>query len=197
MPLLALGYPALAHLGVWLHNLHLQWLALVWILMLSLWGALKQRRPWAWTVFTASAVALYPLTMSGNGIYALYVPPIVIPLAMLLLFGGSLRAGATPLISRIAEIMRGEPLPDVLRIYTRHVTQLWCAVSVALMISAIATAIWARAEVWSFTVNVAHYAVLGAVFLLEFFYRRFKYAQLEPWGLLQYLRRLAQTRIRF
>jgi len=196
MPLLALGYPALAHLGVWLHNLQLQWLALVWVLMLSLWGALKQRRLWAWAVFAASAIALYPVTMSGNGLYALYVPPIVIPFAMLLLFGGSLRAGATPLISRIAEIMRGEQLPDVLRTYTRRVTQLWCFVSAALMISAIVTAIWARDEVWSFTVNVVHYVVLGAVFLLEFFYRRRKYAQLEPWGLLQYLRRLAQTKIR-
>jgi uncharacterized membrane protein len=134
--------------------------------------------------------------MRGNGLYVLFIPPIVLPLAMLLLCARSLRAGETPFISRIATIMRGEPLPDVLRVYTRHVTQLWCGVSAALALSAIVTAIWASAAIWSLATNFIHYIVLGAVFVLEFFYRRIKYAHLEPWGLMEYLRRLARTRMR-
>jgi uncharacterized membrane protein len=196
MPWLALGYPALAHLGVWLHSLHLQWLALVWLLTLSLWGALAQRRTWAWAVLVSAAVVLYWLTMRGNGLYLLYIPPIVIPLAMLLLCARSLRSGETPFISRIAEAMRGEPLPDVLRSYTRYVTQLWCGVSAALVTSAIVTAIWASAEVWSLATNVIHYIILGAVFVIEFSYRRIKYAHLERWGFIEFLRRLVRTKVR-
>ena len=196
MPLLALGYPALAHLGVWLNNLHLQWLALVWLLTFSLWGALSQRRAWAWSLLTISSIVLYWLTMHGNGLYVLYIPPIVIPLSMLLLFAGSLRPGSTPLISRVAESMRGEPLPDVLRVYTRQVTWLWCIVSGAMLASAVIATIWASAPVWSLIVNVIHYIVLGAVFALEFAYRRRHYGHLEPWNFAQFIRRLAQTRLR-
>lgn len=196
MPWLVLGYPALAHLGVWLQNLHLQWLALVWLLTFSLWGALSQRRLWAWCVLLVSAVVLYVLTMRGNGLYFLYIPPIVIPLAMLMMFASSLRAGAIPLISRIAATMRGEPLPDVLRVYTRQVTLLWCVVSGAMVLSAVVTMLWASAAVWSLVTNVIHYIVLGAVFVLEFAYRRMKYRDLEPWNFVQFLRRLAQTDIR-
>lgn len=193
---LVLAYPTLAHLSVWLSNRSLQWLALVCLLATGLWNPLLSKRPWAWLALFVGAAALFVVTRRGNGMYALYAPPILIPLAMLLLFARSLRKGETPLITRIATTMRGEPLPEALRIYTRRVTQLWCGVSTLLIISALTSAIWANAEVWSLMTNLVHYLALGAVFVLEFFYRRLRYRQLEPWGLLQYLRRLTRVNLR-
>ena len=196
MPWLALAYPMLAHLGVVYHNVLLQWIALRWLLIIVLAPALMRRRIWAWITFFLTAVALYFLTMHGDGLYALYLPPIAIPLFILWLFGRTLRNDAKPLVSQIAETMRGEPLPDVLRLYTRRITYLWCGVAALLAVSATTTALFASAEVWSLLTNVIHYVVLGAVFVIEFIYRRIKYADLEPWTLMGYLRRLARVRIR-
>lgn len=196
MPWLAVGYPVLAHLGVWLHNLYLEWLALVWLLFSMTSGALLNGKMWAWVGFIGGSAALYFLTLHGNGIYALYLPPIAIPIFILWLFGRSLRSGATPLVSQFAEAMRGEPLPDVLRAYTRRVTQLWCVVAVCLTLSAVGTALWATPEIWSLVTNVLHYFAMGAVFVLEFAYRKIRYSALEPWGLMQYLRRLRRIRLR-
>jgi uncharacterized membrane protein len=194
---LALGYPLLAHLAVVFHDARIEWLALVWLLGISLASALVARRAWAWGTLALGAVGLYWLVVLGHGRYALYVPPALIPVALFIVFSRTLRADATPLITRIATIMRGEPLPPLLVVYTRHVTVLWCLVFVVMFASAVLSAIWGSAEVWSLMTNVVHYVVLGAIFVLEFAYRRIRYSTLEPWGLFEYLKRLVRTNIRF
>jgi uncharacterized membrane protein len=193
---LALGYPLLAHLAVLLDEARLQWLALTWLLAVSLWSALIAPRAWAWIVLVSAAFALYWLVLGGGGLYALYVPPAVIPAVLLIVFARSLRSGAQPWVSRVATIMRGAPLPDPLVVYTRQVTWLWCIVFVVMFASAVSLAIWARPELWSLMTNVVHYVVLGAVFVLEFAYRRIRFRELEPWGLFEYLRRLVRTNIK-
>jgi len=193
---LALGYPLLAHLAVVLEQAWLQWLALAWLLAISLWGALAARRAWAWVALLASGAVLYWLVVAGGGLYALYVPPAVIPAALFIVFARSLRAGEQPWISRVATHMRGAPLPPPLVAYTRHVTVVWCGVFVAMFASAVALAAWASPELWSLMTNFVHYVVLGAVFVLEFAYRRIRYRALEPWGLFEYLRRLVRTNLK-
>jgi uncharacterized membrane protein len=193
---LALGYPLLAHLAVVFEETRLQWLALVWLLAISMWGALAARRAWAWAALLGSGVALYWLVVIGGGLYALYVPPAVIPAALFIVFARSLRSGAEPWITRVATIMRGEPLPAPLVAYTRQITLLWCGVFVVMFASAVALSIWATPELWSLMTNVVHYLVLGAVFVLEFAYRRLRFRDLEPWGLFEYLRRLVRTNIK-
>lgn len=193
---LALGYPLLAHLAVVFGDARLQWLALIWVLMLSMWGALAARRAWAWLVLALSGVLLYRLVVLGHGQYALYVPPALIPASLFILFARTLRPDETPLISKIATTLRGEPLPPPLVVYTRHVTQLWCGVFIFMFLSAVALAIWATPSVWSVMTNVVHYVILGAIFVVEFIYRRRRFGALEPWGLVEYLRRLVRTNIR-
>lgn len=193
---LALGYPLLAHLAVIFDDRHLQWFALVWLLGVALAGALKSMRIWAWGTLASSAAILYYVVISGDGLAALYVPPAVIPAALGLLFATSLRTGETPLVTRFARQMHDGPLPDDLVAYTRRVTQLWCFVCAALFVSAVVFALWASPAVWSLMTNVIHYFVLGAVFVAEFLYRRIRFSHYEHSGLLQYLQRLAHTRLR-
>ena len=193
---LALGYPLLAHLAVMLHQPRLEWLALVWLLGISIGGALMHRRAWAWVVLIAGSALLYWLVVAGNGLYALYIPPAAIPAALFALFAGSLRADQTPLVTRIAQTMHDGPLPDDLVRHTRHVTQLWCGVCAALFASAVLLALFAAPPLWSLMTNVVHYLVLGAVFVLEYAYRRIRFRHHDHDGLLRYLRRLVHTRIR-
>jgi uncharacterized membrane protein len=193
---LALGYPLLAHLAVVFHDLRLQWLALTWLLGVSIAGALIRRRAWAWITLLAGAALLYWLVVAGNGLYALYVPPALIPAALFMLFARSLRKGETPLVTRIARHMHDGELPQPLVAYTRHVTQLWCGICAALFVSAVLTACYATPALWSLMTNLVHYLVLGAVFVLEFAYRRVRYGEHENFGLVQYLKRLARTNLR-
>lgn len=193
---LALGYPLLAHLAVLTHDRRLEWLALVWLLGIAMGGALIQRRLWAWAALLAGAGLLYWLVIEGNGLYALYIPAAAIPAALLMLFALSLRAGETPLVTRIARLMHDGPFPDDLVVYTRHVTQLWCGVCAALFLSAVLLALFASPELWSLMTNVIHYVVLGAVFVLEYGYRRWRYRHHEHSGLFQYLRRLTRTKLK-
>jgi uncharacterized membrane protein len=193
---LALGYPLLAHLAVLTNDRRLQWLALVWLLGIAIGGALLNRRPWAWVVLAAGGAALYWLVVAGNGLYALYVPPAVIPAALFFLFAGSLRTGQVPLVTRIARHMHEGVLPDELVAYTRRVTLLWCVVCAALFASAVLLALFASPALWSLMTNVIHYVVLGAVFLLEYAWRRVRYRHHEHFGLIQYLRRVTRVNLR-
>jgi len=193
---LALGYPLLAHLAVLTHDRRLEWLALVWLIGIAVSGALIQRRIWAWAVLVAGGALLYWLVMAGNGLYALYLPPVAIPAGLFMMFALSLREGEVPLVTGIARLMHDGPFPDDLVIYTRHVTQLWCCVCAALFLSAVLLALFASPGLWSLMTNVIHYIVLGAVFVLEYGYRRWRYAHHAHSGLFQYLRRLARTRLK-
>lgn len=193
---LALGYPLLAHLSVVLADRRLQWLALVWLVGVSLGAALWQQRAWAWLTWAAITGLTWWLVVEGHGLLALYVPPAVIPGALFLVFAGSLRAGQTPLITRIAAAMHDGVLPDDLVKYTRQVTVLWCLVCAALFFSAVLLAAFASPELWSLMTNVVHYLVLGAVFVLEYAWRRIRFRHHEHLGLVQFLRRVARVRIR-
>lgn len=192
---LALGYPLLAHLAVVLADRRLQWLALLWLVGLALSGALRQRRPWAWICLVVLAAILYWLVVAGHGLYALYVPPVAIPAALLLLFASSLRAGEIPLVTRIARLMHEGELPPDLVTYTRQVTMLWCLVCGSLFMSAVLLAIFATPAWWSLMTNLVHYLVLGAVFLLEYGWRRIRFRHHPHLGLFQFLRRVAQVRL--
>jgi uncharacterized membrane protein len=193
---LALGYPLLVHLSVMLDDRRLQWLALVWLLGLALAGALIQRRAWAWLIWIGAAALNWWLVVAGHGLFALYVPPAAIPAALFLLFAGSLRAGQVPLVTRIATFMHGGSLPEDLQRYTRQVTQLWCLVCVMLFLSAVLLAVFATPTLWSLMTNLVHYLVLGAVFVLEYAWRRVRFRHHEHLGLVQFLRRMTQVRIR-
>jgi uncharacterized membrane protein len=193
---LGLGYPLLAHLAVLTHDRRLEWLALVWLLGIAMGGALIQRRMWAWGALLAGSGLLYWLVIAGNGLYALYIPAAAIPAALFMLFALSLRVSEIPLVTRIASLMHDGPLPDDLVLYTRHITQLWCGVCAALFLSAVLLALFASPELWSLMTNVIHYVVLGAVFVLEYGYRRWRYSHHEHAGLFQYLRRLAHTKLK-
>jgi uncharacterized membrane protein len=194
MTWLALAYPLLAHLGVWLHSPVLQLLALVSLALGALGPALRARKLWAFVVLVAVTPLLWWLISHDKGMYALYLPSIAVPVLLLVVFGNSLRAGSTPLVTRFAELIRGQELPPLLKTYTRHVTQMWCVVASLMLISGIVTAIFMPPVISSLITNVIHYIVLGAVFVLEYAYRHIKYTDHLTYTLREYLQRLVRVR---
>src|SRR3546814_20307300 len=60
------------------------------------------------------------------------------PAVLACVFGGSLRRGRQPLIEGVARASRGGVLPDELVVYTRHLTQLWTLVFIAMFLAALA-----------------------------------------------------------
>jgi uncharacterized membrane protein len=192
---LALAYPLLAHLAVWLREPRLQWLSLTVLVAVALFDGLKQRRPVVWLGFILTAAALYALTTLGGGMVALYLAPILLPAALCMVFARSLRADATPLITRFAAAVRTS-MPEELVSYTGRLTMVWTVVLAALTLSALLAALFASAWWWSLLTNFIHYAVLGALFLGEYLLRRYKFPHLEHPSFFAYVRLLLGTRLR-
>jgi|JRYI01.1.fsa_nt_gb uncharacterized membrane protein len=195
MPALAVAYPVLAHLSVIWPRPWLQWLALAVLCALPLFGGLRARRPWAWGALAAALAVSLLVVRGGYGQWLLFLPPVAIPLSLLAVFAGSLRAGEVPLVTRFARLARGG-LPADLEAYTRRVTLVWVVVLALLTASAVACALLASRETWSLVTNVLHYVVLGAVFAGEYLYRRIAYAHHDHEGFLRFLRSLASMRPR-
>ncbi len=195
MPVLAVAYPILAHLSVvWPHP-WLQWLALATLCALLLHVGLRARKPWAVCALVVALAASGLAVRSGAGHWLLLLPPVAIPLSLLVVFAGSLRAGRRPVVTRFATMARGS-LPADLERYTRRVTVLWVVVLAMLTLSAVLCAQFASREVWSLVTNFVHYLVIGGVFLGEYLYRRVFYAHHQHEGFLRQLRSMKPVRPR-
>jgi uncharacterized membrane protein len=166
------GEPRLAALGVAL---------VVWALAsgwLGVAGALLVATP----VFALSlwAARSFPSLL-------LYAPPLVINLALCVLFASTLFPGRDPLVTGFARMERAGPLPSDLARYTRSLTGVWAGFF-ALMatISAILAATGPLAA-WSLFTNLLNYLLVVLLFVIEYAYRRVRYrhhAHLGPWQMM-------------
>jgi uncharacterized membrane protein len=86
-------------------------------------------------------------------------------------FGRSLRAGETPLCTRLADRLHGPLTPAETR-YTRQVTLAWALLFVALMLTTLALYVAAPLAAWSLFVNFVTFPVIVAMFVAEFAIRR-------------------------
>jgi uncharacterized membrane protein len=196
MPILILGYPLLAHLAAIRGDKQLQWLALVCLSAVLVYPGLRELRWGAWLVFLALSALLYGLSYLGGGQYALFIPPVLLPLVISLTFGESLLPGRTPLITRIARAARGGALPPELAPYTRRVTLLWTAVLFAIAATAALLALLAPLPLWSTFTNLVSYLIVGALFPLEYAWRRWRYSHLEHPGFWAYVKMIARLNYR-
>lgn len=136
---LALAYPVLTHLGVHLGSVMLICAALAVLVVLLLAAPLLAGRAWAWLVSAAAFVTLAVLGRAGEVAEAgmlLFLPPVVLYLALAWFFGRTLLPGRKPLITRLVWHLHDRPpaLPADIAAYTRTLTLLW-----ALLLTGIAT----------------------------------------------------------
>lgn len=101
-----------------------------------------------------------------------YLQHLGVHLALAALFGGSLRAGAEPLVTRLARGIFGDALSPRNRRYTRQVTWAWTGFF--LLNAAVSTGLFlfAPREVWSVHANMLTGPLLATMFLIEALVRR-------------------------
>jgi hypothetical protein len=104
-----------------------------------------------------------------------HVIPVVINLALAALFASTLRAGAEPMIARFARRERGSLEPE-LRGYTRRLTVVWVAFFVAMAAIAAGLSLAGWTTAWLVFALVGNYALIAALLVGEYLYRRRRFA---------------------
>jgi uncharacterized membrane protein len=192
---LLLSYPLLVHLSVAWSSPSLQWAAMQCLFAGLFLNPLRNGAVRAWLALAAFAGGTLLLTHIGGGLYALYAPPLVMPSLVLSAFATSLLPGHVPLVTRMAEEVRGSLSAD-LRQYTRSVTWLWTMLLAAIVALTCYLMLFGPVRAWSVFTNFAVYGLLGGVFVGEYVYRRLRFRNIGHAGFVAHLRQVATTRIR-
>jgi len=124
--------------------------------------------------------------------FLLYLIPILINSVLAGIFGRTLLAGKTPLITRFSILLRGKVEPGV-PAYTRRVTQLWTLFFVLLALESLLLALFASIETWSLFTNILNYLFAVLLFTGEYFFRIHYLHDLEHPGFRQFVRRLSRV----
>lgn len=124
--------------------------------------------------------------------WLLYLPPVAINLALCWLFGRTLVRGREPLIARFAAMEQGM-LSAELASYTRVLTWVWTVLFALAAATSVALALWGSREAWSLFTNFINYALVAALFLGEFTYRRWRYRGYRHHSLLGLLRNVRKA----
>jgi hypothetical protein len=109
----------------------------------------------------------------------MYVPPVLINLAMMVLFWRTLRPGAMPVVGRVAALWRGTLDPAV-ALYTRRVTIAWTVFFGLVAVESIALAVFAPLHIWSLFTNCLNYHRVPPASVLPSRARAFELSGLLP-----------------
>jgi uncharacterized membrane protein len=156
----------------------------------------RSKRPLIWaSVGVAAAIVLYDgrglLEKNFSLVYLLQECGMDGLLAVG--FGRSLRAGETPLCTRLADRLHG-PLTPAERRYTRQVTLAWTLLFVALMLTTLALYLAAPLAAWSVFVNFVSFPLIMAMFVAELAVRRRVLPPADRGGILAAVRVYFTTR---
>jgi uncharacterized membrane protein len=210
MLLLGCSYPPLAHLAALSGRPVLIAASIGWLLVLVLLPALRQRNLSAWVALAVGLVGLYAITGSSAPLLLQFLPPILMFGFMAWVFGHTLRGGRTPLIESIIRALNGpeDSLDADVLGYARRLTGVWTALFVLLEVINMVLALCADPggllltfglqpvvtvplSLWSLFANVLNYALVAALFVVEFLYRQRRFPQQPYRGLLDFTRRVA------
>jgi len=165
--LVGLAYPFIVYLGM--ERLSPQLFA---ALLGTLWlaRALSGRQdPLSYTVTIAALLFCLALALTDSGALLLGYP-ILINLALLGLFAGSLCSGM-PIIERLARLQEPELPPAAVR-YTRKVTWVWVGFFTVNASIATGLALWAPLAWWTLYTGLIAYLLMGLLFAGEWLVRQ-------------------------
>jgi uncharacterized membrane protein len=196
MPLaLIVLYPLLVHLSVVTDVPQLQVVAIICFAAGILLKSLQRGNTIAWLVLVVVSLVAVGFGYLNITLYVLYLPPILLPLLLLFVFGRTLLPGQEPLITAIGEASRG-PLTPAMRHYTRRITQFWCAIFFLMMSWSLILPWLEQPEVWSWFTNIINYGLVAMLFIGEFILRKRLFPEHNHPGFVEYLRIVANANIR-
>jgi uncharacterized membrane protein len=184
---LFLAYPAVAHFGKPATALALL-AALATYLVAGAWI----QHPLRWFAPLAAGAAVYWAAPPAE--WLLFLPPVLINLALAWVFGRTLVRGRIPLIARFA-LMEQATLSAEMAGYARTLTWVWTLLFVAAAAISLALALSGDRDAWSLFTNLINYLLVGALFLGEFVYRRLRFRNYRHHSPLQLLRNVRRTNL--
>lgn len=149
------------------------------LIALACWIVARAAHKLAWlAILIAMAAATWALEQARAGTLGLAflygAPHAAAYLALLWLFGRTLRRGRDPLVSRVARRVHGALAPEM-EAYTRGVTLAWCVFFAGQVIVSALLFAFASLEAWSLFVNVLNFPLLALMFGSEYLYRVLHY----------------------
>ena len=190
--LLALAYPWLAHAATTSGSSVQAAVALADIALIVLLEPLLQRRLRAWLSLAAVAVVLWRLAHSPHALLPLLLVPVAFIALVAWTFGRTLRAGRTPLVTRMMLALERDaamPIDPRQLGYTRRLTVVWSATlgllalaNLVLALVAVPRGLLASLGIaapfmvtetqWSWFANLLNYGLIGGLFIGEFALRK-------------------------
>ena len=192
--LLLLVYPLVMHFSIHYGHAEIGVYYLAMLLMLPLLFTLLQgRRPTGWML----GVALLALLITGLGVIEagvmIIIPPAIMFAALFVFFASSLRAEGTPVVTRLAAVIRAEQLSPEIRSYTRKATIAWSVFFLAMLMASLMLGLWAPLEIWSWFSNFLAYVLIAVMFIVEYLVRRHSLQDHVDYSFLQFLRNLRRV----
>ena len=162
---LLVGYQLVAYWAI-SHGAAGAWVALVPLLAAA---AIGWRTRWRWPLLAlALGLATWLWLRPGRAPATLLATHVAVYLGLLWLFLRTLRAGREPLVTGIAQRVRGGTLPAEVVSYTRRVTQAWCIFFACMAAASIALFVFAPLAVWSLFANLLNLPLVAMMFLAEY-----------------------------
>ena len=124
----------------------------------------------------------------------LYIPPLVVSVFLVWLFGRSLRPGREALISQVANAYHGE-LPPALALYTRRLTLIWSVYFALFAISVFYLGFVSSHSDWSFYINLFNYTAIALLLGGEYLVRIYLFRDLDHPSFIGFIRLLNNTRL--
>lgn len=190
---LALAYPVLMHAAVLYDLPVLRTIALCGLIALIV-VAPRPRRVGAWLLLAGLLAGVVALSRWEGARYAAYLPPIVMHVLLLWVFGRTLLPGREALVAAIGRGVHGSLTPQMAS-YSRGVTIMWTGCFAVLLLLSIVLP-FVSAYAWSLCTNVLNYVFIASVLTLEFSFRRWRFPTHHHPGFFGYLRIVATSNVR-
>lgn len=174
-----IGYQVLAHSAFKEHHnpiVHFLLLMLP-LVFIGCWLMVSAKKKILWlSVLVLTGIFLYIIDQKDNiGLAAVYgLPHAATYTGLLWFFGRTLKAGETPLITRLATKFHGT-LPDDMKVYTRRITAIWCVFFAGQVIVSGLLYCFASIDHWSLFINILNLPLLIMMFVGDYLYRIYRF----------------------
>jgi uncharacterized membrane protein len=193
--MLVLAYPLAVHTSIVFDQVTIA--SIVLFIIAAVAAAISVTRPaehrGVFPFLFGSLAVLSLLNVVSGTCNALYVTPVVINLAMMAIFAGSLLPGKEPLITTFHRLTVSHDIDPAIATYTRRLTWVWALLFGAMTLESAALALFAPMVIWSLFANFLNYVFVAVLLFGEYFYRIVHFRHYPHPSLLQFLRTFIQV----
>jgi len=123
----------------------------------------------------------------------LYLPPVLIPLVVAVIFAKSLIGDNDAFITNIAKKIRDNDVSKKELKYTRILTFIWAVFLTLIAIEAVIVAFVTDIKTWSYVTNFLNYIAIMVFAVIEYFIRRIILNHIEHPGFIGFIKQLVRV----